>query len=105
MLSTTVGEAAVADSRGRIFGPIANGTLTQSAARTPYLRHSCFLTVYAGLSRPQSARWQRTRPRAIRRRMLDFEERGEVAIMRLQHGQVNALDLELLPTTFNGGGY
>jgi hypothetical protein len=37
--------------------------------------------------------------------MLDFEERGEVAIMRLQHGQVNALDLELLPTTFNGGGY
>ena len=28
--------------------------------------------------------------------MLDFEERGEVAIMRLQHGQVNALDLELL---------
>ena len=28
--------------------------------------------------------------------MLDFEERGEVAIMRLQHGKVNALDLELL---------
>ena len=28
--------------------------------------------------------------------MLDLEERGEVAIMRLQHGKVNALDLELL---------
>ena len=28
--------------------------------------------------------------------MLDFEERGEVAIMRLQHGKFNALDLELL---------
>lgn len=28
--------------------------------------------------------------------MLDFEERGEVAIIRLQHGKVNALDLELL---------
>ena len=28
--------------------------------------------------------------------MLDLEERGDVAIMRLQHGKVNALDLELL---------
>jgi enoyl-CoA hydratase len=28
--------------------------------------------------------------------MLDLEERGEVAIMRLAHGKVNALDLELL---------
>jgi enoyl-CoA hydratase len=28
--------------------------------------------------------------------MLDLEESGEVAIMRLQHGKVNALDLELL---------
>jgi enoyl-CoA hydratase len=28
--------------------------------------------------------------------MLDLEERGEVVIMRLQHGKVNALDLELL---------
>jgi enoyl-CoA hydratase len=28
--------------------------------------------------------------------MLDFEERDDVAIMRLQHGKVNALDLELL---------
>ena len=28
--------------------------------------------------------------------MLDLEERGEVAIVRLQHGKVNALDLELL---------
>ena len=28
--------------------------------------------------------------------MLDLEERGEVAIMRLQHGKVNALDLDLL---------
>jgi enoyl-CoA hydratase len=28
--------------------------------------------------------------------MLDLEERGEVAVMRLQHGKVNALDLELL---------
>ena len=28
--------------------------------------------------------------------MLDFEERGEVAIMRLQHGKVKALDLEVL---------
>src|SRR5215471_19937891 len=58
--------------------------------------HSCFLTACAGLSRPRSGRWQRTRPHAIRRRMLDLEERGDVAIMRLQHGKVNALDLELL---------
>ena len=29
--------------------------------------------------------------------MLDLEERDGVAIMRLQHGKVNALDLELLP--------
>jgi enoyl-CoA hydratase len=28
--------------------------------------------------------------------MLDLEERGEVVVMRLQHGKVNALDLELL---------
>jgi enoyl-CoA hydratase len=28
--------------------------------------------------------------------VLDLEERGEVTIMRLQHGKVNALDLELL---------
>lgn len=28
--------------------------------------------------------------------MLDFEERGDVAIVRLRHGKVNALDLELL---------
>ncbi len=28
--------------------------------------------------------------------MLNIEERGEIAIMRLQHGKVNALDLELL---------
>jgi enoyl-CoA hydratase len=28
--------------------------------------------------------------------MLDLEERGDVAIMRLQHGKVNALDLDLL---------
>ena len=28
--------------------------------------------------------------------MLDLEERGDVAIMRLQHGKVNALDRELL---------
>jgi enoyl-CoA hydratase len=28
--------------------------------------------------------------------MLDLEERGDVAVMRLRHGKVNALDLELL---------
>jgi enoyl-CoA hydratase len=28
--------------------------------------------------------------------MLDLEERGQVAILRIQHGKVNALDLELL---------
>jgi len=33
---------------------------------------------------------------ATGRRMLDLEERGDVAIVRLAHGKVNALDLELL---------